>query len=99
MAFNESMTEAVHGNLLMKCGGDGKKVYRYDAMKNRIYPVEQMPARGFDEPRMLCTLDLEPYESAVFFTASEEEFKSILSPELIEAIEKYKSRGGYDYDH
>lgn len=73
MAFNESMTEAVHGNLLMKCGGDGKKVYRYDAMKNRIYPVEQMPARGFDEPRMLCTLDLEPYESAVFFTASEEE--------------------------
>ena len=34
-----------------------------------------------------------------FFTASEEEFKSILSPELIEAIEKYKSRGGYDYDH
>ena len=73
MVFNESMSETIHGSLLMKLGGGDRRVWRYDAMKNKIYPVEQLLARGFDEPRMLCTLKLPPYESAVFFTAREAE--------------------------
>ena len=78
MVFNESKTRTIHGNLLMKAGTDENRVYRYDAMKNKIYPVEQLPARGFDEPRMLCTLELAPYESAVFFKASKEEIAGLV---------------------
>ena len=78
MAFNESLTETVHGDLLVKVGEEDKKVYRYNAMLNRICPVEQIPAFGFDEPRMLCTLELEPYESAVFFTASPDEVSGLV---------------------
>ena len=61
----------------MKLGDENRRVWRYDAMKNKVYPVEQLMARGFDEPRMLCTLDLDPYESAVFFTATGEEMDGI----------------------
>ena len=78
MVFNESKTQTIYGNLLVKAGMNEKRVYRYDAMKNRIYPVEQLPARGFDEPRMLCTLELAPYESAVFFAAYEEEVAGLM---------------------
>ena len=77
MVFNESKSEAIHGNLLVKLGDENRRVWRYDAMKNKVYPVEQLMARGFDEPRMLCTLDLDPYESAVFFTATGEEMDGI----------------------
>ena len=73
MVFNESVTEPIHGNILVKLRSEDRRVYRYDAMKNRVYPVEQILASGFDEPRMLCTLELMPYESAVFFTAAPEE--------------------------
>ena len=73
MVFNESVTEPIHGNILVKLRSENHRVYRYDAMKNRVYPVEQLLASGFREPRMLCTLELMPYESAVFFTASGEE--------------------------
>ena len=77
MVFNESKAEPIHGNLLVKMGAEDRKVWRYDAMKNKVYPVEQLLATGFDEPRMLCTLELNPYESAVFFTATEEEAASL----------------------
>lgn len=77
MVFNESKEKTIHGSLLVKLNDAAKKVWRYDAMENRIYPVEQLLARGFDEPRMLCTMNLTPYESAVFFTATEEEVSGI----------------------
>ena len=73
MVFNESVTEPIHGNILIKLRSENHRVYRYDAMKNKVYPVEQLLASGFHEPRMLCTLELMPYESAVFFTAVGEE--------------------------
>ena len=80
MVFNESMTEVLRGTLLVKTGTEDRHIYRYDAMKNEAYPVEHIRAWGFDDPRMLCTMELQPYESAVFFTAREEEVRGILSP-------------------
>ncbi|MDO5702177.1 MAG: hypothetical protein Q4G47_02340 [Lachnospiraceae bacterium] len=77
MVFNESRSESINGNLLVKMNAEDKLVWRYDAMRNRIYPVEQLLARGFDEPRMLCTLRLDPYESAVFFTATADEVSDL----------------------
>ena len=81
MVFNESVTEPIHGNLLVKLGSEDRRVYRYDAVKNRVYLVEQMLASGFDKPRMLCTLELMPYESAVFFTAVPEEVSAFVLEE------------------
>ena len=87
MVFNESVTEPIHGNILVKLRSEDRRVYRYDAMKNRVYPVEQILASGFDEPRMLCTLELMPYESAVFFTAAPE------GEPAGDALEQIRARG------
>ena len=98
MVFNESVTEPIHGNLLVKLGAEDRRVYRYDAMKNAAYPVEQLLARGFDEPRMLCTLELEPYESAVFFTATEDEVAGIvedMDPKELKVLLKTELSDGW----
>lgn len=79
------------GNLLVKLNDPDKRVWRYDAMKNKVYPVDQLLAEGFDEPRMLCTLELAAYESAVFFTATPGEAADLceeLDPRELREVER-----------
>ena len=91
MVFNESRSHTVHGDLLVRLKDEFMKVYRYDAMRNRIYPVEQIMASGFDTPVKICAVTLEPYESAVLFAADMEKTSAWvedegvrLTPEIVE---------------
>lgn len=98
MVFNESKTEAISGTLLVRLKNGEQKVWKYDVRKNCVYPVEQLMAFGFDEPRMLSTLHLEPYESAVFFTATEEETRGLTretDPDELRVLRRTDLSGGW----
>ena len=73
MVFNESKSREIRGDLLVRLKDEDQKVYRYDAMKNKILEVEQIKASGFDTPVMICTVTLDPYSSVILFTASPKE--------------------------
>lgn len=101
MAFNESRTESVSGTLLVKLKDETQKVWKYDVRKNCVYPVEQLMAFGFDEPRMLTTLHLGPYESAVFFTAAEGETEALLvkaDPDELTEVKRTDISGGWSVE-
>ncbi len=81
MVFNESASRRKSGEVLVRLLNDSDRVWRYDAMKNRIFAVDQIDAAGFDTPMRICSVALEPYESVVLFSAAEEEVRDLLTPD------------------
>ncbi len=79
MVFNESLSRRKSGEVLVRLIDDTDRVFRYDAMKNRVFEVDQIGAEGFDTPMRICSVELEPYESVILFTAKETEVKDLLS--------------------
>ena len=73
MVFNESKSRTVRGDLLIRLKDENERIYRYDAMSNRVFEVEQIMASGFETPVMISTVTLEPYESTILFAAGQKE--------------------------
>ena len=96
MVFNESKSRTVRGDLLIRLKDKSDRVYRYDAMSNKVYEVEQIMASGFDTPVMISTVTLEPYESTVLFTAGRKEAEEWLKNAISGSGSKKPEENGFE---
>ena len=72
MIFNESLSEQLDGTYMLALPSKAARIWRYDAMKNRLLVPEQERAYGEGGCVAKVTLSLAPYESAVLFAAEGE---------------------------
>ncbi len=67
MITNESLTEDLKGVLTLEVSSDTERAAAYDALKNRMLPLEQKCEGG----RITAEISLCPYESAVIITGDD----------------------------